>query len=510
MTADDHVPEAVVVRRTRLTANLIWAVPILAALIAAWLAIQALRTHGPRVTISFRDAHGIVAGKTKLKYRDVDVGEVRAVGFSRDRSNVLITAELTHGTEPWMVQDTRFWIVEPHVTLGEVSGLETLLSGAYIAIDVGTSPNERLEFDGLPTAPLVKGGTAGRAYLARADRALRIGTPIFFRSLEVGQVTASDLDRDGGQVSIGMFVRAPYDRYVTTTTRFWDASGIRGSIDANGARVETESLMTILLGGIAFEPSAERTEAPPAPPDHVFVIFSSRGMAMKQPDGDGQDYRLVFHRSVRGLAVGAPVEFLGIPFGEVTRIGVDYDPQRFEFATVADVRLFPQRIRARMRPGTFEDAPENEQSRVKRLVEHGLRAQLRMANLLTGQLYVAFELFPHAPRVAYDERRNPHELPTTRSDVEDLRASLDSLARKLDRLPVDDIGRMVSDARQVLAKADGALDDASGVVKLFKPTSPRGADLDDAVHQIGRAARSVRSLADTIERHPESLIRGRK
>jgi paraquat-inducible protein B len=510
MNDELDTPEAVVVPRARLPANLIWAIPLLAALIAAWLALDAIRTRGPTVTISFRDARGLVAGTTKIKYRDVEVGEVRAIGFSRDRSQVLVTAELTRSAEAWMVEDTRFWIVEPHITIGEVSGLDTLVSGAFIALDVGTSPRSRRVFEGLASPPIVTPGTPGRAFVARTDRALRVGTPIYFRHLDVGQVTASELDADGGNASIGMFVRAPYDRYVTTATRFWDVSGIRGSVDANGARIETESVTTILLGGISFEPSGERLGAPPAPPNHVFVLFRSREEAMKQPEGDGEDARLVFHQSIRGLSVGAPVDFRGIPFGEVTHIGVEYNPTRVEFSMVVDVRIYPERVQTRMRGNTFDDSPEAVDNRVKLFVEHGLRGQLRTANLLTGQLYVALDFFPHAPRVAYDLNRQPREIPTIPSEIEDLRESVATIVRKIDHLPVDDLARLVGDARQMLASADTALGDADGVVKLFKPTAARGVELDDALRQVSRAARSVRGLADSLDRHPESLVRGRK
>jgi len=504
-TREPDLPEAVVAHRSRLLPELIWAIPIVAALIGGWLAVKAIRSRGPTITITFRDAGGLAAGKTKLRYRDVDVGEVRSIGFSPDRATVVITAELIREAASWTVDDTRFWVVRPRVAAGEVSGLETLLSGPYIGLDVGMSKRQRRAFQGLEAMPIVTGGTPGRAFVARAERSIGLGSPVFFRHLQVGQVTASDLDAGGSRFSISVFVRAPYDRYVTTGTRFWEASGFDVSLTSAGLKVETESLVTLILGGISFEPGPDGQETAPAPPNHRFVLFPNRDEAMKLPDTESVDCTLVFRESVRGLSLGAPVDFRGMPLGEVTRIGVEYDPARFDFTMPVEVRIYPGRLRARFRHEVLEDPTESVQTRLQRLVDHGLRAQLRSGNLLTGQLYVALDFFPHTPRVKVDPALQPREIPTL--PLDDLGASLADVARKVDRLPLD---RVIGDVRQVLAKAGSAFANADAAVKQFGPTSPRQADLDEVFQQVTRAARSLRALADSLERHPESLIRGRK
>jgi paraquat-inducible protein B len=509
MSEESNLPEAVVTPRSRYLPELIWAIPIVAVVIGGWLAFRAIRAHGPTITITFRDAAGLVAGKTKIRYRDVDVGEVRAIGFSADRATVVITAELMREAASWMVEDTRFWVVRARVAAGEVSGLETLLSGPYIGIDVGTSKRARRDFRGLEEAPIVSGGTPGRSFVARSPRAVGAGSPIFFHHLQVGQVTTSDLDADGRQVSIGMFVQAPFDRYVTVDTRFWEAGGVRVSLDTAGIKVDAESLVTLLLGGIAFEPGPEPGDAMPAPPAHRFVLFHSREEAMRQPDIGAEDYRLVFRQSTRGLAVGAPVEFRGMPFGEVTDIGIEYDPATLEFTTPVEVRIFPGRLRARARHGSLDEPPDASPARLRRLVDRGLRAQLRSGSLLTGQRFVALDFFPDAPHVRLDPVRHPREIPTMPSD-DDISASLAQVAHKVDRLPLDQVGPLIGDVRQVLAKAGAAVGDLDATVSQFGPGATGQADLDDVLQQIARAARSVRALADSLQRHPESLIRGRR
>ena len=150
---------------------------------------------------------------------------------------------------------------------------------------------------------------------------------------------------------------------------------------------------------------------------------------MKQPDTEAEDYTLVFRQSVRGLEVGAPVDFRGVPLGEVTRIGVDYDPVSLDFTTPVEVRIYPGRLRARLPPHQAPaESPGSSEAQLRRLVEHGLRAQLRSENLLTGRLYVALDFFPLAPRIKPGPPRDRREIPTLPAD--DLEASLAGAARK--------------------------------------------------------------------------------
>jgi paraquat-inducible protein B len=263
--------------------------------------------------------------------------------------------------------------------------------------------------------------------------------------------------------------------------------------------------VSLIEGGISFEPGPGSRGAAPAPENHRFVLFPNREEAMKPPDRDAEAYTLVFRQSVRGLIVGAPVDFRGLPLGEVTRIGVDYDPASLVFTTPVDVRIYPGRLRARLSHEVPEEPEESMQARLQRFVDHGLRAQVRSGSLLTGRLYVALDFFPDAPRVKLDPVKHPNEIPTLPMD--DLGASVAKVVKKVDRLP---LGEVVVAAQQALTKAGNAFGNANAVVKEFGPNSPRQAELDDAVQQVARAARSLRALAETLERHPESLIRGRK
>src|SRR5258708_11811242 len=231
----------------------VWLVPFVAALLAGWLGVKAVLERRPTTTIGFNSADGIEAGKTKLKYKDVQIGIVKSVALSPDLKEVIATAELVKDATPHLVEDTRFWVVKPRIAAGTVSGLDTLLSGAYIGVDAGKSDKGRREFAGLDSPPLVTGDSPGMPLVLHAASAgsFEVGSPVFFPRLVAGEATAYELDGDG--VKVTLFIRAPFDQHVNANTRFWHASGVDVKLDASGVHVDTQSLVSILHGGISFD-----------------------------------------------------------------------------------------------------------------------------------------------------------------------------------------------------------------------------------------------------------------
>jgi paraquat-inducible protein B len=532
------LPEAVAVPRRRFRPQLVWIIPIVAVLVGGWLAAKAILERGPTITITFKTAEGLEAGKTKIKYKDVEFGVVKTIALSQDRKGIVVTAVLGRESEEFLRADTRFFVVRPRVTAGGVSGLGTLLSGGYIGMDIGKSSETRHHFVGLEVAPIITGDEPGRQFILRADSqgSHDIGTPIYFRQVQVGQVVATTLDKDGKGVSFTIFIRTPYDQYVTGNTRFWNASGIDVSLDATGIQVRTESVMSILVGGIAFQVLPDEPPERPAEANAVFTLYPDRTQAFKQPDSVVDTYLLVFDGSVRGLSPGAPLDFRGLTIGEVVRIGVSIDPATLTFRIPVLVKVFPRRLTARHFIGGIlppAESPAVRLSRMKQFIDHGLRAQLRSGNLLTGQLYVALDFFPDAPKPKHDViAKKPPEIPTIPGTFEELQETLSGLVRKLDKLPVEEIG---ADARKVLATLDEtlkgvdvlmkrmdadllpdlrrALDNASLTLKnaegVLATGSPLQSDLRETLRELNRTLGSVRALADYLQQHPESLIRGK-
>ncbi|MFD2838326.1 MlaD family protein [Azotobacter vinelandii] len=345
------LPEAEAAPRSRWRPQLVWLVPLVAALIGGWLAVKSILDRGPVIDIVFKSAEGLEAGKTKVKYKDVDIGLVTAVSLSRDLRQVLASAELVKDFQPHLVEDTRFWLVKPRISGGSVSGLGTVLSGAYIGVDVGKSSRAQKTFAALEVPPVIQLDTPGREFVLRsADLgSLAMGSPVFFRRLQVGQVVGYQLDGNGRGVSLRLFVNAPYDRFVTDNSRFWNASGIDVKLGAGGIEVDTQSLASLLLGGVAFETPEESVALPGAAPDTPFELFADRARAMRNPERDVLKMVLLFDESLRGLETGAPVDFRGIAIGEVTAIRVELEPDSRRIVMPVEISLYPERLRLRSR-----------------------------------------------------------------------------------------------------------------------------------------------------------------
>ena len=545
----DDLPEAVAVAPRRARFSPIWIVPIVAALVAIGIFVERILSEGPTITMTFKSAEGIEAGKSFVKYKDVNIGQVTAVRLSDDATGVEITAKMAKSAASLVVEDAKFWIVRPRVSLSGVSGLSTLLSGNYIGFEAGTSKNKARHFTGLEVPPIFTGGSPGREYVLLASDlgSLGIGSPVYFRRLPVGQVVAFDLALDGKSVVLRIFVNAPYDKFVTSDTRFWNASGIDVSLSANGLDVRTQSLAALLEGGIAFEQPPHPMSTAEAAADTAFTLFGDRVGAMKLDESIASKYVMYFSESVRGLSVGAPVSIFGVPVGEVTDVGLTFNPKTLNIRPRVEVLIFPERMIAELPPDETAKAQamardvELRHSFMQKMVEQrGMRAQLATGSLVTGQRFVALGYFPKTPKARVDWSAPTPELPTIISTLPELEEKIGRIVDKLERVPLEGISE---DLKKTLASLDETLRDARGVINHFDadvvpglkstlddarsalgsaermltsteanlvgPGAPAQVDLRNAMQEVARAARSLRVLADYLERHPDALIRGK-
>jgi len=461
-----NVPQATVVPGKRARISVIWIIPILAAVVAIGIAVQRVMNEGPTITIVFRAAEGMEAGKTFVKYKDVNIGQVTAVKLSPDHARVEVTAKMAKSAADLMVEDAKFWVVEPRVTLSGVSGLGTLLSGNYIGFEVGKSDKKERKFTGLETPPIITGGQPGRQFVLHAENlgSLGIGSPIYYRRLQAGQVVAYDLAPDGKGIDLKIFINGPYDRFVQAGTRFWNASGVDVSVGAGGVDVRMQSLVSLIAGGLAFETPSFATGPEPAAADTAFTLYSDQATAMRQPEAISTRFVLYFDESLRGLSAGAPVTLLGLTAGEVTRVGLDIDPATSKVRGRVDVVAYPERLVTRLsgeQRATGVSLARSAQQRhalFQQLVERrGLRAQLRSGSLITGQLYVAFDYFPDAAKAKIDWNQDVPTLPVVPSTLPDIEAKLTSIIGKLDGLPYEAIG---ADLTTALGSLNGTLRDA--------------------------------------------------
>jgi paraquat-inducible protein B len=509
-----RTPQSRAVPRRRTRLSVVWLIPIAAAVAGTWVAVTRILGEGPKITIVFPSVEGLEAGKTKIEYNGVQVGTLTSIALSQDHKHVVTTAQMAPKTEDLLVEDTKFWVVSPRISGATVSGLGTIISGAYLGMEIGESKKARRHFEALETPPQVTHNEPGRFFVLRtADLgSIDNGTPIYFRRLKVGEVASYALDKDGQALSVEIFVNAPYDQYVTPNTRFWHASGIDLSLSASGLQVETQSLVSILVGGLAFETPATGPVLPPAEPETVFPLFKDRAAAFQPAARDPQTYLMVFKQSVRGLSAGAPVDFRGIPIGEVTDVAARIDPKTFEFSVEVTVRLDPQRLGVQL--PSLDEGTDREALRrkmVDTLTARGVRAQLRSGSLLTGALYVALDFFPDAAPAEVDWSQKPPQLPTVPGQLEAVEASVVRIINKLDQVPIQAIGedlrKSILDLDRTLVSANAALGNANAMVE---PNSVLGQQLDSTLQEVSGAARALRLLADYLERHPEALIRGKE
>jgi len=507
--------------------SLIWLVPLLAALIGISMLVHAWLSAGPEIAIVFQAATGLEAGKTPVKYKDVTVGLVSKVRLSEDGSHVVVSVSMEKSAESLVRADSRFWIVRPRIGLAGVSGLDTLFSGAYIGVDAGPAEQSGDHFVGLETPPTIINGAPGKSFVLHADDlgSLDIGSPIYYRRIQVGRLASYQLDQDGRGVSLQIFIDAPYDSFVTAQTRFWNASGIDVSLGANGLKLNTQSLSTMLAGGIAFATPAAAVADQSSPAPTVYELAKDQQTAMAPPDGSSLYLELHFERSLQGLSIGAPVQFAGKELGHVVSINLDYDPVKQRFPSVVGVELYPRRLgRALDKLPKTKDGTDPALL-LQRMVEHGLRAQARSGNLLTGQLYIAIDFVSNAPKVAFDTVARPLTLPTINGDFDRMQEQVANIVAKVDKIPLDSIGRhldaSLASLDQTLKQANAkVLPEATRTLQQAQQTfgSAQGMLADDASLQqnlnqslleVRRAAQSLRELTDLLGRHPESLLRGR-
>lgn len=519
------------VKRRRVRISLVWLVPIVAGIIALSMAFHDWMNLGPKITVTFLTAEGLEANKTQVKYKNVVIGTVTDINLSDDRTHVLATIELNNSAGPFTRVDSQFWVVRPRIGAHGVSGVDTLLSGAFIGADAGSSEDTKTDFTGLETPPPVTFGEKGKRFTLHTDDlgSLDIGSPVYFRRIQVGQVVSYNLSQDGKGVDLQIFINSPNDQFITTDTRFWNASGVDVSVGATGLKVNTQSLTSILSGGIAFREPNWSPNSVPADENAEFKIFDDQPTAMAPPDGEPIYVRMRFNQSLRGMAVNSPVEFVGVNIGRVVSVDLDYDPVSKTFPGIVGAVIYPDRLgiaQDKIEQLAGSGSEEEKSARVLGMfVKNGLRAQARNGNLLTGQLYIALDFDPRASKVAFNPKARPMEIPTMPGSFDKLQEQLQAFVDKVSRLPLDELAGNLNGSLSELQKTlkqvnSSVLPQMRGTLQQAQKTlgtanesladdSPARQQLGHAMEEVQRTARSVRVLTDFLSRHPEALIRGR-
>jgi len=504
---------------------LVWILPILALIVSGWLIYKSVSEKGPVITISFPTAEGLEVDKTKIKFLDVEVGKVTAIGINADLKTIQVTAQMNSSAANYLKETTRFWVVKPQVGLAGVSGLGTLLSGAYIAIKPGDG-RPRENFNELTAAPVLKTNTEGQQFILETTNlgSLRPGTPINFHGIGVGEVVNHEFSATDDSIKLTIFINAPYDQFVRKNTRFWIDSGLDLSASANGFKVRTGPLISLFSGGIAFRASPQDTVADIQGKNSKFHLYENYEQSTEVIYDNILKYVMYFNGSVRGLTEGAPVQLRGFPIGKVTDISLELDEKTAEVRIPVMVELEPDRIREINNQPRFSDKDMMDQ-----LIKKGLRAQLQTGSLITGQLLVDLDFYPKTKLVLSANNSSAFpEFPTTNSSLDEFAHSAQTIMDKIAKLPLEDLTteanntlkslqttskaatEMLVSAKQTLGTTDKTMSSAQQILSALEPGSTMHYELDKLLQELTQAASSVKQLSDYLEQHPESLIRGKK
>jgi len=528
-TKDDlsHVEiEEAVWRKKRKAISTVWIVPIVALIVGAWLIIHSINEKGPEIQIVFKSAEGVQADKTVIKYKDIEVGKVTGVNFTADLSSVIVTAEMKKNMKPYLTEKSRFWVRKARIGLNQIEGLDTLFSGVYIVMDPQKGKAGVKTFKGLETVPVVSTDEKGTSYLLKAQDigSIDIGSPLYYKKLPAGRVRDYHLSKDKKSVEIEIFIKAPFDKLITSNTRFWNASGISASLSADGVDIHSESLTALLSGGLAFDNFKQQTEAKKVKEGHRFVLYRTVKEAKKIHYSRELFFWVYFDSSIRGLSVGAPVEFRGVNIGEVISFSLVGNAYNAHFQIPILIKIEPERFVITNREKNATNGVNT--TILKKLINHGFRAQLKSGNLITGELYVDLDMYKDVPEATLEKENGLYVIPTVPGTIETLKSDLKAVLDHIAAVPFEEIGKELQETLKdlrsgTIPKLDATIQSTDTMMKgagaslqaLQKNYLDSNAEINKKIirllEEMTKTSRSVKNLTDYLERHPDAILKGK-
>jgi paraquat-inducible protein B len=537
----------------------VWLIPLASVAIGVWLVWTTLARQGPTIDVTFDSAEGLQVGESQVKYKDMPMGTLDSFDLSPDRTKVVMHIRMMSKADPLLTEGAQFWIVKPGVFAGDITGLNTILSGSYIAMEPGQAGKpRRTSFDGMEHPPALEPGYAGRHFRLTAPRlgALSVGSPVFFRDVDVGKVIDWKLAKDASHVTLNIFVNRPYDQWVHDDSRFWNTSGITAKLVPSGVQLQVDSLKAALLGGVTFDTPQPTNQALASKDNTDFTLYPNAELAEAGTAPRRVELATYLTGSVGGLEAGAPVMLMGLRIGDVTSVQLQFDTDtnqpRVRVGFIVQVGMVQPvgHKPAAQFPGGWDI-----------LVRQGLRTSLQGGNLITGGKQLSLTIKPDAAPAALGHEGDTLIIPSDGASgggLDDVASSANALLQKIDQMPFAQIGNNLNGAlkgindivngpelKQAVARLNGTLAEAQETVRhldqgaapalkrlpaisaelqaaLTQVKSLAGSlsagsasdskfarDLDEVLMQVSDTAQSVRMVADLLARHPEALIRGR-
>lgn len=510
------------------TISPVWIVPVVALLIAMWLVVQARLEKGAEIEIIFAEAGDIVEGQTLIRLKDVEVGTVKKLKLSSDLKSVTVYAEVDRDVARYLSQNTRFWVATPKISASGVSNLGTLISGVYIVMDPGESGKYQTRFDGLDRSPVFESDEPGTQYVLQADKlgSISEGSPLYFRQIRVGEVTSYELAENSDYVDIYVFVKSPYDKLVQTKTKFWNVSGVNVSIGADGVKANMESITSLLSGGVAFETETVFGGGDIAEKGRRFQLYPDHDSVQDESFTIKYYYQLKFTESIKGLFVGAPVEFRGLKVGEVVDIELT-TAENVDNSLHVFMTLEPQRFRPDVTP-TRQQADDF----VDKLVQQGLRAKMSSGSLISGAQHIELYYAKDAETLSLSRLENYSEFPVVQAGSEELIAQVSNILSKVEAIPIDTLGADLAASvaslktimqtlennntadtlESTLKNANQTISDVGlamqSLDQAIAPDSELKYEMTEMLKSVGKAADSIQLFLDELHRHPNALIYG--
>ena len=512
--------------------NPVWIIPILAVLLGGYMVVHTWLMEGPEITVAFDTAEGLTAGKTKVKYRNVDMGLVDKVVLTDDFQGVIAKIKLEPQARSMLSEDTRFWLVTARLGMGNISGLDTLLSGAYLQLAPGTGKLGKRAYVALETPPLTPTGAPGLRLQLYSDDAgsVSTGDSIVYRGYKVGRVESTRFDSDRRQVNYNIFIDAPFHEFIDSSVRFYNISGISVNAGAEGLEISTGSMDTVLFGGITFGTPPGIPSGGPVEKNTEFKLYVSKEEAEDNPFVHRLPLVVRFNQSIKGLKPGAPVEYRGITIGRVERLMIrELAAFGLMMETKGTADSIPVLIHiepARIELSDTAASVESFRNTLKAGVKNGVRATLETGNLLTGAKYVYIDFFADVPEASVGSFGDYMTIPTIAGGFDQTLVKVNTLLDKFNALPLDDtVGNTnaaIAELDKTLAGLRVMLEDSStkalpGELKStlrdlqatldgFSPGSPMYQSLDNTLQELNRTMSNVESLTRTLSSQPNAVI----
>ncbi|WP_438466807.1 intermembrane transport protein PqiB [Marinomonas sp. PE14-40] len=466
----------------------VWLVPFVALTIGLWMLYYNWSNQGPLITISFENAEGLEIDITKIKLRDITIGKVVDLKLSDQFDSIELTARLDKNTDPLLKEDSNFWVVKPRVGKEGISGLSTILSGGHIEISPGHSDVSRYDFVGLETPPITPAGTPGLRITLNSDDefAFTTGDPIVYKGLTIGRFEKVKFNFEERVVYYDAFVNEPFHQLITKNTRFWNTSGLRLDLNSDGISVQTGNVETLLTNGITFGVPQGMEPGPQATQEDIFRIYTNVEQASATKYLHTVEYIMLVSSSIRGLEIGAPVEYRGVHVGKV--LDTNFNENKHEAILEDDLKI---PVLLSLEPGLVglpdtEFSAEGIKLQTRKWIKKGLKASLATGNLLTGSLFVELQHFPEHPMTSVSFKDGYEVIPTIEDNLGQIANKAGDFIDTLNKLPLESLTK---DTQQVLKDLSTTLND-------LNQTSNKVNALVDQTH----AAQLPQQLQDTLKK----------